>query len=83
MAAMTLDKLLAKYPAEVQTLALSARTFIGKAMPEAGERLAAHAGVAGSGKGRADQLRAAADLKRPGVAKLLKAGAGACLERLA
>lgn len=120
---MTLEKLLGKYAADVQTLAVSAREFILHTLPKAKESFDESAGVIGYGYGpghgslvctlilsksgvklglahgaqlpdpdrllagrgkvhRHIQLRATSDIKKSGVARLLKAARAAWQERL-
>lgn len=123
MATMTLDKMVAKYPVEVRTLAAATRKFILDVLPEAEETCDEAGGVVGYGYGagykgtvctlilsktgvklglpygaalpdpdgllegsgkvhRYVQLRAASDLRKPGVARLLKATRAAWQERV-
>jgi hypothetical protein len=51
MSRTTLDKMLGKYPADVQTLAVSARKFILGTLPKAEESLDESTGVLGYGYG--------------------------------
>jgi hypothetical protein len=122
MATMSFDKLIGKYPTEVQALAASARKFILDTLPKSDESLDESGGVVGYGYGsgykgtictlilsksgvklglvggatlpdpdgllegsgkvhRYVQLRAPADIRRPGVTRLLKAARAAWQER--